>query len=151
MQRSFGVKPSSAEVKCRSGGGLGDSLTTGASIASPAGATRTRTLLRAETKKEIRHFTPVRAFYTSKIYTFHWHFVRLGIISTVLLGSSIDSGVIFKKEIKLFTPVRAFYTSKIYTFHWHFVRLGIINTVLLGSSIDSGVTFKKESRLFTPV
>ena len=58
-----------------------------------------------DSKKEIRLFTLVRAFYTSKIYTFHWHSVRLGIINTVLLGSSIDSGVTFKKESRLFTPV----------------------------------------------
>ena len=38
-----GRQPSSAEVKGRSGGGLGDGLTTVASITSPAGATHTRT------------------------------------------------------------------------------------------------------------
>ena len=67
-------------------------------------------MIAIDSKKEIRLFTPVRAFYTSKIYTFHWHSVLLGVINTVLLGSSIDSGVIqgrhkgFLPPYELFTP-----------------------------------------------
>ena len=63
------------------------------------------TLSRAEINKEIRLFTPVRAFYTLRICTFHWHLSDWEIISTVLLGSSIDGRVIFKKELRLFTLV----------------------------------------------